>query len=62
MVFVLRAFYLGHFTVVAPSFDLVQVCQAVQEYKITTLTVVPPIMVLLAKHPVVDQFDLSSLW
>ena len=24
-------------------------------------TVVPPIMVFLAKHPLVDQYDLSSL-
>lgn len=61
LVFVLRAFQLGHYTVVAPGFDLAQVCQAVQKHKITMLVVVPPIMVLLAKHSIVDQFDLRSL-
>jgi len=34
---------------------------AIQKYKITAIAVVPPIMVALAKHPDVLQFDLSSI-
>lgn len=34
---------------------------AVQEYKITKAPLVPPIILGLAKHPLVDQYDLSSL-
>jgi len=34
---------------------------AVQPYKITVAMLAPPILVLLAKSPIVDQYDLSSL-
>lgn len=33
----------------------------IQMYRITSVYIVPPIMVLLAKSPKVDQYDLSSL-
>lgn len=33
----------------------------IEKYKIEYLTVVPPIMVFLAKHPLVDKYDLSSV-
>jgi acyl-coenzyme A synthetase/AMP-(fatty) acid ligase len=33
----------------------------VQQYRITRLYLVPPIILLLAKHPLVDHFDLSSV-
>lgn len=32
-----------------------------QKYKVTTITVVPPIMVFLAKSPLVDKYDISSV-
>jgi acyl-CoA synthetase (AMP-forming)/AMP-acid ligase II len=32
-----------------------------QDYRITRAWVVPPIVLALAKHPLVDQYDLSSL-
>ena len=33
----------------------------IQDYRITRAYVVPPIVLALAKHPLVDQFDVSSL-
>jgi len=47
--------------VVFPRFDLEQFLSAVQKYKITHTNIVPPVVVLLAKHPLVDKYDLSSL-
>ncbi|XP_029178686.1 4-coumarate--CoA ligase 1 [Nylanderia fulva] len=35
--------------------------QLIEKYKIEYLTIVPPIMVFLAKHPLVDKYDLSSV-
>jgi 4-coumarate--CoA ligase len=42
-------------------FDLVQFLELVQEHRATRLFVVPPIVLALAKHPVVADFDLSSV-
>jgi len=44
-----------------PRFDLEQFLGAIQEHRVTRAYLVPPIMLGLAKHPIVDQFDLSSL-
>ena len=33
----------------------------IQDYRITRALVVPPIVLALAKHPLVDEYDLSSL-
>lgn len=46
---------------VMPSFDFVKMLSYVQRFRITTLPVVPPIVVLLAKHPLTKNYDLSSL-
>ncbi len=43
------------------KFDMEVFLSAVQEYKITKAPLVPPIILGLAKHPLVDQYDLSSL-
>lgn len=43
-----------------PRFDLVKFCEAIQKYKVTIAHVVPPVLVLLAKEPIVDNYDLSS--
>ena len=49
-------------TVITMSrFDLEQALTIVQEHKVTRFFAVPPIVLALAKHPLVDQFDLSSL-
>ncbi|OAX83903.1 hypothetical protein ACJ72_01734 [Emergomyces africanus] len=42
-------------------FDFVQMLEAIQRFRITNLTVVPPIAVALAKHPLVKKYDLSSV-
>ena len=47
--------------VTMPRFDLEQFLQLMQDYEVTTAFLVPPIILALAKHPVVDQYDLSAL-
>ena len=42
-------------------FELEPCLQAVQEHRVTRFFLVPPIVVLLAKHPAVDKYDLSSV-
>ncbi|KAH7555588.1 4-coumarate-CoA ligase-like protein [Bipolaris maydis] len=42
-------------------FDLLQMLEYVQKYRITDLVLVPPILVLMAKHPATRDFDLSSV-
>jgi acyl-coenzyme A synthetase/AMP-(fatty) acid ligase len=42
-------------------FDLERFLSAIQLYKVTIAYVVPPIVLLLAKHPLLDKFDLRSL-
>ncbi len=51
----------GATLVTMPRFDLETFLRAHQQYRITFTYVAPPIVVALAKHPMVDQFDLSSL-
>ncbi|GHB36905.1 AMP-dependent synthetase [Streptomyces viridiviolaceus] len=52
---------LGATVVVLPRFDLDQFLAAIQTHRITGLYVAPPIVLALAKHPLVAQYDLSSL-
>jgi acyl-CoA synthetase (AMP-forming)/AMP-acid ligase II len=47
--------------VTMPRFDMVQALELVQKEKITRFFAVPPIVLGLAKAPIVDNFDLSSL-
>lgn len=44
-----------------PRFDMVQALSLVQEHKVTQFFAVPPIVLGLAKSPVVDEYDLSSI-
>jgi acyl-CoA synthetase (AMP-forming)/AMP-acid ligase II len=46
---------------IMPKFDFIQMLEYVQKYRITTLTLVPPVVVALAKHPAVKKYDLSSV-
>lgn len=43
------------------KFDIEKFCAHIQNYKITFSFVVPPVVLLLSKHPVVAKYDLSSL-
>jgi acyl-CoA synthetase (AMP-forming)/AMP-acid ligase II len=54
-------FYMGAQMVFMPAFDLKHYLTLVQQYKVTRGFVVPPIVLALAKHPMVDEYDLSSL-
>lgn len=53
--------FLGGRVVTLPRFDLAEFLATIQEHRITRAAVVPPIVVALAKHPIVSQYDLSSL-
>jgi acyl-CoA synthetase (AMP-forming)/AMP-acid ligase II len=53
--------YFGDTVVTMPRFDLAEFLRVIQDYRITRAYVVPPIVLALAKHPLVDEFDLSSL-
>ncbi|KAI9272042.1 hypothetical protein EDC94DRAFT_595236 [Helicostylum pulchrum] len=55
------AIYLGTPVYVMTKFDLVKFCETVQKEKITFSALVPPIILLLAKDPMVDNYNLSSL-
>ncbi|MDH6114718.1 acyl-CoA synthetase (AMP-forming)/AMP-acid ligase II [Kitasatospora sp. MAP12-15] len=51
----------GCTVVVLPRFDLEQFLRTVQDHRVEGLFVAPPIVLALAKHPLVDSFDLSSV-
>ncbi|MEU9555592.1 4-coumarate--CoA ligase family protein [Streptomyces fumanus] len=51
----------GATVVVLPRFDLERFLAAIQRHRITDLYVAPPIVLALAKHPLVAEYDLSSL-
>jgi acyl-CoA synthetase (AMP-forming)/AMP-acid ligase II len=51
----------GATLVTMPRFELPDYLRALQEHKVTRNYVVPPIALALAKHPLVDEFDLSSI-
>ncbi|CBX90221.1 hypothetical protein IAQ61_001720 [Plenodomus lingam] len=56
-----QSMFSGLQLVVMPKFDLEDFCRFVQELKITFAYVVPPIVLLLSKHPSVEKYDLSSI-
>ncbi|KAI1727780.1 AMP-binding enzyme domain-containing protein [Ditylenchus destructor] len=51
----------GQTTVFLEQFDQNDFCKAIEKYKITTLQLVPPLVLFLAKSPVAEKYDLSSL-
>ncbi len=53
--------YRGAQVVTMPRFDMEQFLRILQDYRVTFAHLVPPIVLGLAKHPLVDQFDLSNL-
>jgi hypothetical protein len=56
-----QSLYAGLQLVVMPKFDLEDFCRFIQEHKITFAYVVPPVVLLLGKHPVVEKYDLSTI-
>ena len=47
--------------VIMPSFDLGEFLGSIAKYRSTIVFIAPPVAVALAKHPLVDSHDLSSL-
>ena len=51
----------GAMLVILPRFEPESFLETLQEHRITRCYLVPPIINFLAKHPLVSQYDLSSL-
>lgn len=51
----------GGALVTMPRFDLPLFLQISQDYKARRMWIVPPVALALAKHPLVDNYDLSSV-
>lgn len=51
----------GATVVTLPRFELEPFLQLIEKYRVTRINVVPPILLALAKHPLVARYDLSSL-
>jgi acyl-CoA synthetase (AMP-forming)/AMP-acid ligase II len=51
----------GSTVVILPRFELGGFLTAIQNHRINLLYVAPPVVLALAKHPAVDEYDLSSL-
>lgn len=47
--------------IIMPSFDLAEFLGNIQNHKCTFAYIAPPVAVALAKHPLIDSYDLSSL-
>ncbi|KAK0281313.1 hypothetical protein LTR91_011630 [Friedmanniomyces endolithicus] len=60
-VLLLQAVYKGVTVYVMQRFELEQFCRIIQDQKITLAFVVPPVVLALAKHPLVAKYNLSSL-
>ena len=53
--------YTGVHVLVLARFEIEKFCRLVQDHKVTFSYIVPPMVLLLCKHPVVDKYDLTSL-
>ena len=53
--------YQGATIVTMPRFDLEQFLQAMQRYEVTLAHLVPPVVLALSKHPIVDNYKLPKL-
>ncbi|PWY73698.1 acetyl-CoA synthetase-like protein, partial [Aspergillus heteromorphus CBS 117.55] len=56
-----QTMYQGYHLFVMTRFDIEKWCSHVQTHRITFSYVVPPVVLLLGKHPIVDKYDFSSL-
>ncbi|EAU91467.1 AMP binding protein [Coprinopsis cinerea okayama7 len=54
-------FLCGAPLVIMSRFDPVQFCANIEKYKITMALIVPPVLVVLSRHPAVDEYDVSTL-
>ncbi|KAL8693524.1 MAG: hypothetical protein Q9218_001649 [Villophora microphyllina] len=56
-----QALYSGLNLVVMAKFDIERFCAIAQDFSITFAYIVPPVVLLLSKHPVVERYNLTSL-
>ena len=61
MLILLHGLRCGVTLVSMARFDFVQFLECLQRYRVNVAPLVPPIVLGLAKHPAVDQYDLSSV-
>jgi acyl-CoA synthetase (AMP-forming)/AMP-acid ligase II len=47
--------------VTMPKFDLTEFLRIISEYAVDRIYIAPPVAVALAKHPMVDEYDLSCI-
>lgn len=59
--FVCTNTYVGQTAVVLARFEPELYLSSIQKYRPESVHLVPPVMLLLAKHPMVEKYDLSSL-
>ena len=60
-VIALMGLWAGATLVVMPKFDLAEYLDLIEAHRATFLHVVPPVVVALAKHPMIDGRDFSSV-
>ena len=53
--------WLGAKVVTLPKFEPVTFLELLERHRVTFAPLVPPIIQMLARHPIVDKYDLSSL-
>ncbi|KAK0081179.1 hypothetical protein PV325_012630 [Microctonus aethiopoides] len=51
----------GAQAIVMKSFQPELFCESIEKYRVTTIPLVPPIMVFLAKHPLVSKYNFDSV-
>jgi len=51
----------GNTIVIVPKFELEPFLKVIQKFKVTWAHLVPPIILALAKHPMVSKYDISSI-
>jgi acyl-CoA synthetase (AMP-forming)/AMP-acid ligase II len=56
-----HALWTGATVVTMPKFDLAEFLRVVSEHRTNRIYIAPPVAVALAKHPLVDQYDLSCV-
>ncbi|KAI1333365.1 hypothetical protein F5Y16DRAFT_11707 [Xylariaceae sp. FL0255] len=57
----LASIRMGTPAVILPKFELEKACRVIQDYGITFAAIPPPVVLALAKDPIVSKYDLSSV-
>ncbi|KAF2074146.1 hypothetical protein CYY_004549 [Polysphondylium violaceum] len=61
MLFLMLMLKQGYRVVVLPKFEPVKFLQLIERFKVSISFVVPPVALMFAKSPLIDNYDLSSL-